>query len=467
MKKKYIIWENFLFLSFFMENFEIFYFEWFDFDKNSWEASFFYSFDKKEFFTEKIYFYDLNFDIKRKNQDIKEYEVFLFPLSLALWVSYYKLFPTKKLIVETWFLNETQKEFWKNFYTQWLGEFFYRNQLDYKEFCNFEINISKKIEKIENIGFWNYSLLPIWWGKDSIVSSEILEKNNISYTPFIFWKRDFVKDNQLKILWKEALFIKRELSLNLFKLTNQGYYNWHIPISGIISFVSLFVVYLYDYKNIIFSNEKSANIWNTFLWDLEVNHQYSKSIDFESKLRDYIKNYISEEIEYFSLLRGWYELKIASLFVKFWKKYFSSFSSCNANFKINQDKKNKNLWCKSCPKCVFVYSILRPFLTDEENMQIFWEELYQKEDLKDIFLEIWWWKNFKPFECVWEEEEVRLATYLFLQKKPNFKANILEIFKEKITKIWVKSFQNLQKKYFSFDENNFSWEEFKTILRNI
>lgn len=450
-----------------MQNFETFYFEWFEFDIGTWRASFFYSFDKKEFFEEKIYFYDLNFEITRKNQELQEYETFLFSLSLALWVSYYKLFPTKKLIVETWFLDEYQKDFWKNFYIQWLGEFFYRNQLDYREYGNFESIHQKKLQKKLQKNLQNKSLLPIGWGKDSIVSSEILEQNNKNYTPFIFWKRDIIKNAQLDILRKEALFIKRELSPNLFKLTKQGYYNWHIPISGIISFVSLFVAYLYDYKNIIFSNEKSANIWNTFLWDLEVNHQYSKSIDFEEKLRKYIKNYISDEIEYFSLLRWWYELKIASIFVEKGKKYFSSFSSCNANFKLNQTEKNQNLWCKSCPKCVFVYSILRPFLTDEENMQIFWEELYQKEDLKNLFLEIWWWKDFKPFECVGEEEEARLATYLFLQKNPNFKADILEIFKEKIAQIWLNYFQDLQKKYFSFDENNFSWEEFKTILRNI
>jgi len=42
----------------------------------------------------------------------------LFHLSLALGISYYKLFPTKNLVVETGQLNTDQQAFWKTFYTQ-------------------------------------------------------------------------------------------------------------------------------------------------------------------------------------------------------------------------------------------------------------------------------------------------------------------------------------------------------------
>jgi UDP-N-acetyl-alpha-D-muramoyl-L-alanyl-L-glutamate epimerase len=450
-----------------MQSFEIFYFEGFEFEQETWVASFLYSFDKQEFFEEKIYFYDANFDFERKGSNFWESETFLFSLSLALGISYYKLFPTKKLIVETWFLDEAQKDFWKDFYINWLGEFFYRNKLDYREYGNFESKSQKHIQKSLQKKLQNKSLLPIGWGKDSIVSSEILEQNKKNYTPFIFWKKDDIKENQLKIIQKQAIFIKRELSPNLFTLTKQGYYNGHIPISGIISFVSLFVAYLYDYKNIIFSNEKSANSGNTFLWELEINHQYSKSLDFEGKLRDYIKLYISDEIEYFSLLRGFYEIKIASFFASFWKKYFSSFSSCNTNFKINQEQKSQKLWCNTCPKCVFVYSILRPFLSEQENSEIFWKELYQDETLENLFLEIWGWKDFKPFECVGEEEEARLATYLFLEKNPDFTSNTLSIFRERIVILPEKYFENLKKKYFTLDEKDFIPKEFKQLLRNI
>ncbi len=53
----------------------------------------------------------------------------LFHLSLALGISYYKLYPTKKLVIETGSLDDDQQRFRKTFYTQGLGEFFYTNKL--------------------------------------------------------------------------------------------------------------------------------------------------------------------------------------------------------------------------------------------------------------------------------------------------------------------------------------------------
>lgn len=56
----------------------------------------------------------------------------LFHLSLAVGVSYYKLYPTKELVIESGMLDEDQQRFRKTFYTQGLGEFFYTNKLSPK-----------------------------------------------------------------------------------------------------------------------------------------------------------------------------------------------------------------------------------------------------------------------------------------------------------------------------------------------
>ena len=45
----------------------------------------------------------------------------------------------------------------------------------------------------------------------------------------------------------------------LFEMNEQGYYNGHVPISGIIAFVLVTASYLYDYRYIVMSNEKSAD----------------------------------------------------------------------------------------------------------------------------------------------------------------------------------------------------------------
>jgi len=192
----------------------------------------------------------------------------------------------------------------------------------------------------------------------------------------------------------------RELDPKLFEMNQQGYYNGHVPISGIIAFVLTTAAYLYDYTYIIMSNEKSANEGNTVMDGIEINHQRSKSYQFESDFSKYIKKYLSSDVEYFSLLRGMYELKIAKLFSQY-QQYFDIFSSCNNNFKIiESNKTTAHRRCGICPKCAFVYATLRPFLSDEDTQRIFGQELYENSELTTTYKELLGIDGIKPFECV-------------------------------------------------------------------
>ena len=58
-------------------------------------------------------------------------------MSLAVGISYYKLYPTSDLVIEKGSLNQDQQNFWKIFYTQGLGEFFFRNGLTPKAQLHF------------------------------------------------------------------------------------------------------------------------------------------------------------------------------------------------------------------------------------------------------------------------------------------------------------------------------------------
>ncbi len=482
-----------------MREFDRFYFEWFEFDKNSLKTRFFYSFDKNVKFTEEI---DFSSDFLRVRPDFDEKTLnnFLFSLSLALWISYYKLYPTKELVIKNWFLSDEDIVFWQKFYRNWLWEFLYKNELSTNWLFNFINSSEKQYKKIyfkssENI------LLPIWWGKDSIVSAELLLKKDFDFTPIVFWKIDIIKENCLNIMWKDAILIKRKLDENLFKLNELGYYNWHVPITWIISFALLTTAYLYDYKYIILSNEKSANAWNTTIpchsredgnllkWKnsfLEINHQYSKSLEFEQDLTNYIDRNLNSDLRYFSLLRGMYEIKIAEIFSKIWKKYFWVFSSCNRNFKINKTTtppthdvrfppqlrgikgEYNSFWCNSCPKCAFVYAILRPFITDLEVLQIFGKELYEDKTLENLFLELLWIQWIKPFECVGEKEEVIYAMNITLKKFKKEEKQIpyiLLVFEKEVkNKYDKKFFSDLEQKLFKiYNEETLIPEKFRTL----
>lgn len=413
------------------------------FDSNKLQVKFYYSFDNIENFEEIIDFKNDDI-IFNKNLNIEVINNYLFNIHLALWISYYKLFPTKELFIESWFIDKNQIKFWKKFYLFWLWEFFIKNNIDPKDLINF-VNLCDKCisEDIQNNNILlNYinneknnnekSLLLLWWWKDSIVSYNFIKE--VDFDIFVFGKLDKIKENTSNIVWKKPLIVKRKLSDNLIKLNSEWYYNWHVPITWIIAFITLFFSYLYNYKYVILSNERSSNEENIIWKWIKINHQYSKSFEFEKDFYNYLKKYISKNIKYFSILRWMYEYKIAQIFST-QTKFFNDFSSCNNNFKIiSKDTKliNNKIWCCACEKCCFVFLILSNFLDIEELIKIFWENLFLRQDLINVFSELIWFLNIKPFECVWTTEECFFSIYNAINKYENRNFYILNYFKNEV-----------------------------------
>jgi hypothetical protein len=163
------------------------------------------------------------------------------------------------------------------------------------------------------------------------------------------------------------------------------------------------------------SNESSAN--ESTIAGSNVNHQYSKSYEFESDFRNYVRKYISRDLNYFSFLRPLNELQIAALFSKF-SKYFPVFRSCNVGSK-------KDEWCGKCPKCLFTNIILSPFLTETELHLIFGKNLLADKALLPIFEELIGIGTTKPFECVGTLDDVNAALVLTTAKHQESKLPFL------------------------------------------
>jgi len=161
-------------------------------------------------------------------------------------------------------------------------------------------------------------------------------------------------------------------------------------------------------KYIVLSNESSANESN--VEGTKINHQYSKSYEYECDFNNYVKEHFAVNIHYFSLLRPLAEIQIAMLFAKY-PEYHHVFKSCNVG-----SKQEPWHWCCNCPKCLFVYIILCPFLLDEELLAIFGENLLDKKELLEIFIELTGNSAHKPFECVGTYEEVNYAISRKIEK---------------------------------------------------
>ena len=371
------------------------------------EISYFYQLGEYSF-THKINiikkkFFNLN--------NLKEKDVFLFNLGLVELISYYKLACPKRVILRVGNLDEEQKEFWKKLFYKGLGEFRFVNNIDipYEDFVTFENATKLQFRKSQQDKLFG-NLVPIGGGKDSIVTIELLKAQKESNTCFIVNPRGATIDtvNVAGYTMEDTVEVFRKIDPLLIKLNSEGFLNGHVPFSASLAFLGIFCALLSEKEYVVLSNESSAN--EATDEETGANHQYSKSLEFELDFVKYVEKYINSHIKYFSLLRGMRELDIAKKFSEY-KQYHKIFRSCNVG-----SKNGGNEWCGKCPKCLFVYIILAPFLEKDELIDIFGRDLLDDLELKKYFDELTGKEKTKPFECVGTREEVNEAISMIKEK---------------------------------------------------
>ncbi len=357
---------------------------------------------------------------------------FIFHLGMMEIPSYWKATCSPQIIVEAGNLNATQIAWWKNLFMQGLGEFFYQNKIDFTKPNFLRIissteRVSRRSEVRVGRGFGGRSggehslrvLVPVGGGKDSSVTLELLKKSYMKQRPFLLNPRKPQLALIAKAKVKAPIVALRTIDPRLLELNRKGYLNGHTPFSAYLAFLSVFVAVLFDYKYIALSNERSSNEGNVKYKGKVINHQYSKSFEFEKKFREYTKKYLAKDMEYFSFLRSLYELQIAKIFAGY-SKYFGVFLSCNEARKTKSGKqKPTEKWCGKCAKCLFVYVILSPFVKQKTLEKIFRKNLLKDRSLAPLMEQLSGKRGFKPFECVGTPQEVAAAISLLNRAKDN------------------------------------------------
>lgn len=169
-------------------------------------------------------------------------------------------------------------------------------------------------------------LVPIGGGKDSAVTLELLRSAGVPLYAYIINPRGATV-HTTEVAGLDAahvMRVKRTLDKNMLELNKQGYLNGHTPFSALVAFSSVIAARI----------QSSAN--ESTVQGSTVNHQYSKSFKFEEDFR-----------------------------------------SCNAGSKTDS-------WCGHCPKCLFVYLILSPFLAREEVRKIFGRDMLEDVALRPV-----------------------------------------------------------------------------------
>lgn len=340
---------------------------------------------------------------------------------LLAGVSYYKTYATAQLKCPAFPLDQATAAFVEKVYRNGLGEFSYQNQLDLRDRVHF-VSTDAAAPSAVALPLPHHLFVPVGGGKDSIVTLECLKQAGEPLTIYAQGRKAWDLATPIQATIEKsglpAIKVERELSGNLDALNKVGAYNGHVPITAILSSITVACAILYGFDTIVLSNEHSASAPNLLWNDLEVNHQYSKSFAFEQDLAAYITQHISPSITYFSFLRPLSEAAITRRFARH-EKYHDIFRSCNTAFRQDDKRRNKN-WCCDCPKCRFVFLALAPFMAPEKLTGIFGKNMLDDMTQQQGFAELCGLSAFKPFECVGEIEESALLMQK-LARSPEWK----------------------------------------------
>lgn len=410
----------------------------------SGEAVLGYSFDDGEEFFERIRFPYKPWPSEPSRQ--VAFDKALTLLHLVAGVSYYKACVPEQMDTGDHQIDHVMADFLNQLYIKGLAEFAYTNELELESKVNFAVKSPGKngagFEPTE-LDLPERSLVAMGGGKDSLVSLEMLRGAGLEIQPICVGQSELIAQT-VRAAGLPLIQIERELSPALIKMNEAGALNGHVPVTAINSAILLCASILYGYRWIVFSNESSADEATLVDADgIHINHQYSKSLEFEIEFQNVICRQISPGIGYFSLLRPLNELSIAQRFSRL-DRYHAAFSSCNRNFHLDGPRISDR-WCGDCPKCRFTSLALAPFLSADELISIMGQNLLDVPAQEQGFRALCRLGVEKPFECVGSVDESR-AAMLHLSTLDSWKGNsIVQVLAQDLAALNVPDFETMLK----------------------
>lgn len=429
------------------------------FDEKTMTAHLCYAVDDKIEFEETITFNDapeLADDSRREALN-----ACLRLLHLAAGVSYYKAYVPSEIIVENTKLTPAEASFFNMFYQSGLGEFSFRNNVSpHISFPSDKDAVSPKTK----IALKKQVIVPVGGGKDSVVTVETLKNTGFSPILFSVSLPRAIRET-IELSGCPSINVTRKISSNLLELNKHteelDTLNGHVPITGIIAFILAMSAVIYDFSDVAMSNERSANVGNCWKDGMAVNHQWSKSIEFEEAFGELFKD-IMPDFHYFSMLRPLSELAITLLFSEI-KKYDSVFTSCNAAFRLDASKR-LDRWCADCDKCRFVFLALAPFMNRDNLISIFGRNPLDDENQIKGYEELLGLEAFKPFECVGEIEESAIAFLMLAENKEWRSDKVITVLRNKVEAKFAENRKFLFEETFKLSDNHLIPKGFKDAV---
>ena len=349
---------------------------------------------------------------------------------LLAGVSYYKTAAPPVIDLGPTALTDAELAFLREFYLQGLGEFAYRNTLDLTP-----LRIEAHRAGVQAPGqrepttqqrepaTRQRALVPFGGGIDSIVVVERVRRLADAALFVVSRPADRFAaiEEPAAVTGLPVVRAEREIDPQLLRSAELGFLNGHVPVTGILSAIAVLAAVLEDRDAVVMSNEWSASIPTLQYQGRPVNHQYSKSADFEAAFR----GVLAGSPDYFSWLRDRTELWVGREFAGL-EAYHGSFRSCNKAFYTDPARRLVH-WCGQCDKCCFIDLILAPFMPAEALRRIFSQtgEPLDDPELAGKFRALLG-AGAKPFECVGGVNECRAAVLLAARRDDRAESRLLQ-----------------------------------------
>jgi hypothetical protein len=350
---------------------------------------------------------------------------------LLAGVSYYKTAAPPVIDLGETALTEPESALLREFYLQGLGEFAYRNNLDLTNLrieaapapAGRPLGIPPRARELPAPP--GRALVPFGGGIDSIVVVEQVRRR-AGAALFVVSRpgdRFAAIEEPAAVTGLPVVRAEREIDPQLLRSAELGFLNGHVPVTGILSAIAVLAAVLDDRDAVVMSNEWSASVPTLQYQGRPVNHQYSKSAEFEAAFRGVLAT--NGHPEYFSWLRDRTELWVGREFAAL-AQYHGSFRSCNKAFYAERARRLDH-WCGQCDKCCFIDLILAPFLPAEALQRIFRPtgEPLDHPELAPKFRALLG-AGAKPFECVGEVSECRTAVLLAARRDDRASDRLLQ-----------------------------------------
>ena len=339
-------------------------------------------------------------------------------LYLMAGVSYYKAAAPPAVDLGTTAVSGAERQFLRTFYVEGLGEFAHRNGLDLTG-----IVVGGGTDRQGHPPALppppRRPLIPFGGGIDSIVTVELARHNFPDAALFILSRRGdrfAAIEEAAAVTGLPVVRAERELDPQILRSAELGFRNGHIPITGVLSAVAVMAACAHGFDGVVMSNERSASSATMDAGGRRLNHQWSKSLQFEDGFRAVLAASDAGDVCYFSALRPWSELWIAQRFAEL-PQYHRAFRSCNRAFAVDPSRRLDH-WCGVCDKCCFIDLILSPFLSADALQEVFGgREPLADPSLAPRFRTLLAMSvDPKPWECVGDVDECRAAAALAVER---------------------------------------------------